>query len=733
MYAEIYLPISINKTFSYLIPPHLESLIKEGHLVSVPFGKITTIGYVNQVVEKQSFSGKLKSIKKIASSIVVDNQDIKKIIDWMSKYYLTEKGIILKTILPLLFKNQRINHQKQKSIRITNKGKQALNQNKINGKKRIQILKYLYEKSNYTRIELIKSVAYPYNDSLKTLIRDRYIRIIESDKIYDPLQDFDLMNQDFNITLSDKQKEIYNSISSSSNFITHLIHGVTGSGKTAIYLRLVKDMINKGNNVLILVPEITLIPHITKEFKKYFGNIVGVWNSSMTSLEKEWTWDQINKNKINIMIGTRSAICLPMSNIGLIIVDEEHDSSYKQTEKMPTYNARDLAIIRSKFLNIPIILGSATPSLESYYNAKNNKYRFHPLMERYGSAHYPEIELVSMLKEDNKYKNTMFSKKLIHAIHACLKNNEQIILLQNRRGYATILFCNQCNYIFTSKKTSAPLTYHKFNNKLMCHHTDEYYNLPKICPECNSQSLALKGIGTETIEDAIKDIFSNIKITRFDADTTSKKNNYKKLLEKFENGDTDMLIGTQMVSKGFDFHNVTLVGVINADIGLFTPDFRSGERIFQLLYQVCGRSGRGKKAGKAIIQTFNMNDVYITSATMMNTEKYYNVSLADRLELNYPPFSKIVRILFKGLDSKKVENAINQVSKIIQNENFEILGPTFAPIEKINNYYRYHIIIKVNKAYKFQDFYFKNSQLSKFLSNLKGVKYKIDIDPLSLL
>ena len=733
MYAEIYLPISINKTFSYLVPPHIKPLIKVGHLVKVPFGKTTTIGYVEQLVEKKTFSGKIKSIEKITSSIIVNNHDIKKIIDWMSKYYLTEKGIVLKTLLPLLFKNQKANHQKQKSIRITDFGRKKLDKKEINGKKRIQILKYLYTKSDYISIESIKSIAYPYNDSLKTLMRDKYITMIESDKTYDPLHEFKITNKDFNIVLSDKQKEIYNSIACSSNFITHLIHGVTGSGKTAIYLKLVQDVINKGHNVLILVPEITLIPHITKQFKKYFGNIVGIWNSSMTLLEKEWTWNQIHLNKINIIIGTRSSICLPMSNIGLIIVDEEHDSSYKQTEKMPTYNARDLAIIRAKFIDIPIVLGSATPSLESYYNAKNNKYKFHPLMERYGNANYPDIQLIDMLKEKNQYKKSIFSKKLINGIHECLKNKEQIILLHNRRGYATILFCNECNYIFTSKKTSVPLTYHKFNNKLMCHHTDESYNMPRVCPECSSRSLQLKGIGTETIEDEIKNIFSDIKITRFDADTTSKKNKHKKLLEKFEKGDSDILIGTQMVSKGFDFHNVTLVGVINSDIGLFTPDFRSGERIFQLLYQVCGRSGRGKKSGKAIIQTFNINDVYINSATMMNTEKYYNVSLADRLELNYPPFTKIVRILLKGPDSKKVKSAIDQVVNFIKSENFEILGPSAAPIEKINNYYRYHIIIKIHKAYGFQDFYFKNNQLNKFLLNLKGVKYKIDIDPLSLL
>ena len=734
MYAEAYLPIAVNQTFSYLIPKDLELKIRKGSLVRLPFGNRFAIGYIDNIIDSKEYSGKIKSIHSVVSNIIADNQDLQKLVDWTHRYYLTPKGMVVKSIFSFLFSKNLQSNKKEKEIVITDRGQEAFQANKIKGTGRKKILEHIAKLDNFIRIKDLKTQIQTSNDSIKTLFRDNYINIKEKEICYNPLLEIDVPSKSPILKLSSGQNKIFKELESkikANCFSVNLIHGVTGSGKTEIYIKLVEQLLNKGKSALILVPEIVLTPETARRFKLYFQDRVGIWNSSITHAEKRWTWNNLTNQKLKIIVGTRSAVFLPIQKLSTIIVDEEHDASYKQAEGMPTYNARDIAIIRGKNLGIPIILGSATPSIESYYNSSSGKYNFYKLMERYGSATYPDIELINMFDEVDK--DQIFSTNLLNNISDRLKKKEQIILLHNRRGYASILYCLDCGYIFTSSKTSVPLTYHRTYNQLLCHHTEERYSVPKQCVDCNSDKLEFKGIGTEQIEDEINKFFPNARILRFDSDSTSKKNAYKKILKDFEDYKADILIGTQMVSKGFDFHNVTLVGVLNADIGLFSPDFRSGERIFQLLYQVCGRSGRGEKKGKAIIQSFNTKDPYIASSSIMDTKKYYNILLADRLELDYPPFSKIVRILLKGKDFKEVKKTMNPVIDFLSRNNFTVLGPTLAPIEKINNFYRYHIIIKSTKPFQFQDLYLKNKQLNQFFTKLKGVRYQIDIDPLSLL
>ena len=734
MYVDVYLPISIEKSFSYLVPDNLKKHIKEGQIVYVPFGNRTILGYINKINKKSIYKGQIKSIHKIASSTIADNGDIKNTIDWMNRYYLASKSTIIKNNFShLLNKNFYLKNEIRK-VAITKKGSDAINSKIIKGSSRIKIIEYLSLQKTYIDTKKLSKTSNSYNNSLKTLLRDQYVKIKLEEAKNDPLINI-CNNQNISkIKLSKKQDIIFQEIGSEikNNFSVNLIHGVTGSGKTEIYIKLTERILDKGKSVLILVPEIALTPQTASRFKRYFGDSIGIWNSSMNLAEKRWTWNNIINGNIKVIIGTRSSVFLPMKNLSLIVIDEEHDSSYKESEKMPTYNARDIGIIRSKFIKSSVVLGSATPSLESYYNSINGKYNLFELKERYGKGLYPLIELVDMFKTSDGL-NSFFSNQLIHSIKKCLLKNEQIILLHNRRGYATILYCNQCQYVFKSKKTSAPLTFHRSLNQLVCHHTQEKYNLPNQCPECQSNKLLFKGYGTERIEHEINKIFPNANIVRLDSDSTRLKDSHKNILNQFESGKADILIGTQMVSKGFDFHNVTLVGVINADLGLFLPDFRSGEKIFQLLYQVCGRTGRGEKKGKAIIQTFNQKDPFISCATMMDTKKYYNISLAERIKLKYPPFSKIIRLFLKGENIQILEKTMNQIADKLKQNNFEILGPAMAPIEKINNFYRIHIIIKSEKAFSFQDYWIKNLNFYKFISNIKGVKFRIDVDPVSLL
>jgi len=733
MYAEAYLPIAVNQTFFYLIPKNLEKEIKKGSLVRLPFGNRTVIGYIENIINNKSYKGKVKPIDSIVSNIIINNPDLQKLIDWMHHYYLTPKGLVVKKIFSFLFKKNLKSTKKERSIIITDKGLEALEKNIIKGVSRKRILEYICLKRNFNKISNLKNEISFSNTTIQTLLRDLYIDLKETDFNYNPLSDIKVNKGPTFLKLSEKQNEIYNQLEQKIDnhcFSVNLIHGITGSGKTEIYIKLVEKLLKKNKAALILVPEIVLTPETAKRFKLYFKDNVGIWNSNMTHSEKQWTWKNLINENIKIIIGTRSSVFLPIKNLSTIIVDEEHDNSYKQTEGMPTYNARDIAIVRAKNINIPVIMGSATPSIESYYNSASGKYNFFELMERYGSATYPEVELINMFEED---QGQIFSRRLLDNIETRLRNKEQIILLHNRRGYSSVLQCLNCGYIFTSSKTSTPLTYHKTYNQLLCHHTEERYNFPKECVACHSKKLELKGTGTEQIEDKLHNFFPYSKILRFDADSTAKRNSYKIILKDFENQKADILIGTQMVSKGFNFHNVTLVGVLNADIGLFSPDFRSGERIFQLLYQVCGRAGRGAKPGKAIIQSFNINNPYIQSSSIMDTKKYYNILLEDRLSIDYPPFSKIIRILLKGKKINKLDEQMNSIIEKLSTADFDILGPVLAPIEKINNFYRLHIILKTKRPLDFQNYYFKNKKLRDIFNNLKDIQYQINVDPLSLL
>ena len=433
MYADVYLPISIEKSFSYIVPDDLEKNIKVGQIVYVPFGNRLELAYINKINKNSHYKGRLKSIHKIASSSIADNNDIKKIIDWMERYYVTPKGVIIKNIFSHLLNKNFYLRNSNKKLLITNKGKSAVNSKLIKGGNRIKIMDFLYIQKEYIDTKNLSKISNNYNNSIKTLLRDEYIVIKEENINSDPLKDINYNERYSEINLSDEQNNIYQKLKKSKNFSVNLIHGVTGSGKTELYMKLSENILEDDKSVLILVPEIVLTPQTASRFKKHFGDNVGIWNSSMTLSEKKWVWDNINNKKIKIIIGTGSSIFLPMQNLGLIVNDQEHDYSYKQSEKMPTYNARDIAIMRSKNLRIPTILGSATPSLESYYNSINGKYNLYELKERYGGAIYPSIDLINMFKDSDGI-NTLFSPQLIKSIKNCLLKGEQIILLHNRRG-----------------------------------------------------------------------------------------------------------------------------------------------------------------------------------------------------------------------------------------------------------------------------------------------------------
>ena len=534
------------------------------------------------------------------------------------------------------------------------------------------------------------------------------------------------------LKLTKNQQTIYSHVLD-NNKKPQFIYGVPGSGKTEIYLKLCNYHLDKKKSCLLLVPEIALSTQIFERFQKYYGENVLLWHSQTTESYRKKTINKLNKEEPCIIIGARSSLFAPLKNLGIIIVDEEHDSSYKEIEKQPCYNARDLSIVRAKFANAVVVLGSATPSMETYYNAFiRNKYDVYQLKERYGNAKLPNVKIIDMNDENQKMLNQDIISSYLHAqIKQRIKNNEQVLILHNRRGFSSIKVCAESDDILRCKDCDVILTYHTSIQKLICHHCNKTYSMSKY----SNTNIKYLGYGTEQIESILNEIYPNVNIMRMDADNANSMKKQKEILNKFKNKEFNILLGTQMIAKGLDFSNITLVAVINADLGMYIPDFRSYEKTFQLLYQVIGRSGRSEKLGEAVIQTLQPKNQLIQMSTNYQSKQFYNLNLESRKTLNYPPFKKLIRLLFQ---SKSVKKCIDSSEKIyhLLKVRFEdyIIGPLPCPIEKLARNNRYHILLKIDI-----------NQISDVLTTMhyiqdnkkqlidKNVKLLIDIDSISVL
>ena len=534
------------------------------------------------------------------------------------------------------------------------------------------------------------------------------------------------------IKLTKSQQDIYNRIVINHEK-PHFIHGVPGSGKTEIYLTLCNHYINQKKSCLVLVPEIALSSQIFERFQEFYGHNVFLWHSQTTDSYRKKILKKLNQTDPCIVIGARSALFTPLKNLGLIIVDEEHDSSYKEVEKQPCYNARDLSIVRAKFSNAPIVLGSATPSLETYYNSYiTNKYFIHELNERYGNAKLPKVKIIDMTDDNQKISTqSIISNYLFQQIQKRIHNNEQVLILHNRRGFSAIKVCQDSDEILHCKDCDVILTYHATIEKLICHHCNKKYSIEKY----NKADIKYLGYGTEHIESILNQHFPNANIMRMDADSASTMKKQKEILSKFKANHFNILLGTQMIAKGLDFKNITLVAVLNADLGMFIPDFRSNEKAFQLLYQVIGRSGRSQKLGEAIIQTYQPKNQLIQMSTNYQSKQFYNLSLDSRKALNYPPFKRLIRILFQSKSLKNCINSSNKIYEILKSKfPNSIIGPLPCPIEKLASNNRYHILIKIDSKTISQSLkVMQHIQDNKEQFLDKNVKLLIDIDSISVL
>ena len=497
-----------------------------------------------------------------------------------------------------------------------------------------------------------------------------------------------------------QQKALIDIKNSFSNNKTTLLKGVTSSGKTEVYVKLIKECINTGKEVLYLLPEIALTTQLISRLQLYFGEKVSVYHSKYSIHERVEVWNNIvsRKSKTQIVIGARSALLLPFSNLGLIIVDEEHESSFKQFDPAPRYHARDAAIVLANLHKSNILLGSATPSIESYYNATIQKYGFASIERRYGNVLMPDIELVD-IKEQTRKKRMKghFSERLLEEITETLDANEQVILFQNRRGYAPILECTTCGHSPQCPNCDVSLTYHQYKKQLRCHYCSYHMALQESCQACGSETLDTKGFGTEQIEQELNALFPDTKVGRMDLDTTRGKHGYERIITAFEQQELNILVGTQMLTKGLDFRNVNLVGIMNADSLLNFPDYRAHERSFQLLTQVAGRAGRTKKRGKVIIQTYNPYHQILKQVSTHNYDEMFKEQLYDREQFKYPPTNRIIKITFKHKDYNTLNEAVEWFTKLLRNVfSSGVLGPEYPPVARIRNQYLKNVIIKIN-------------------------------------
>lgn len=578
--------------------------------------------------------------------------------------------------------------------------------------------------------------------SLERIARKGLIEFVTLEKIRESDWSLDIPEKQ-PVSLTQGQKEILDKIKASldeGKYSTFLIHGVTGSGKTQIYIEAIKEALKEGKQALVLVPEIALTPQIISRFKINFGDSVGCLHSRMSAGERFDTWRRARVGDLPIVVGARSAVFSPFQNLGVIVVDEEHVASYKQDDPAPRYNARDVAVMRAKLKDAVVILGSATPSLESYYNALKGKYKLCQLKERVKEQKLPKVEIVDLTQERKNGNPGFISAKLATLLKDRTDLGEQALLFLNRRGFSTFVKCRDCGRIEKCPRCDITLTFHRTDFSLRCHYCNYQKKAPDLCPNCHSHTFLYRGAGTQKIEEQLKGGFPKTPIKRMDLDTTIKKGSHKRLLSDFGKKKFGILVGTQMITKGLDFPDVTLVGVISADQALDLPDFRSKERTFQLLAQVAGRAGRGPREGEVIVQTYYPEDWTVKLAASHDFEEFQRKELKQRRELGYPPFNHLILIIFSGRNLKAVTILAKSFSSMLarraktgKQKSVEILGPAPAPLSKLKNQHRWQLLIKTKNIANLINLIRDILKEQRIKGKKEAVRITVDVDPMDML
>ncbi len=756
------------KTFSYLIPDEMKDKIQIGQAISVPFGRqglvrAFCVGFSDYLPD----GIKAKKVSKILDETPLFSIDYLKLLEWVANYYCCDLVTVLNAAIPL------------KLIEKASKTEFSIEFVTFEGatKRQAEILEIL-KNSGKMPLIMFEKMAKTTRTTVKKLEAAGCVKLTEENIYRNPLDILQISTREPLFELSGDQQKVYEGIRQKIGFAAEidpapqpspswiirgaggvtsdphltgsaslhptenppviLLHGVTASGKTEVYFKLIKDCIDSGKNVLFLAPEIALASQLTKRLAKKFGTEdVAIWHSSISDGERYDVWQKLYKNEIKILAGARSAVFAPLKNIGLIIIDEEHESAYKQTSPAPRYDARVVAQKLSEFHGCPLILGSATPDISSYYRAINSGNLFE-LKKRYNDAKVPPVTVINMQEYGRAAYKNVISIPLQNAIKETLEKGQQVILLINRRGFSTFTQCKACGHVIECPNCAIPMIWHAKDQRLKCHYCNHTEYFPDFCPECGSDALKNSGTGTQKIEQYIQDLFPDKNVERIDSDILVRKGEHIRLLDKFQKGGIDILVGTQMIAKGLDNPNVTLVGVISADASFNLPDFRASERGFQLLTQVAGRAGRGEFSGKVFFQTYNPDYYALASAKSQNYDEFYATEIIAREEFDYPPFSQIIRLILSGQNNFRAEKSAQEIAlrmctmveKYGISERLEVLGPTPCVIERINGMYRFQLIIKNKMGDKGHQF------VSSFLGRItmpKDVKLTVDVDPLDIL
>lgn len=728
LYAEVIInsdAIEIDRPFTYKVKEELLDIIEVGHRVKVPFGvknKPTEAFVLGLKCEGIENVKKIKYISLILDDIPILTRDDLKLVDFLRENYLCKYIDAIRTIIPSGLSKGIKN--KKKTVIVFNKELDGKFKDKDNYVKIVNLIKE--KDGELTKSEIINDYSLS-SYSLNKLIENGYL--LTEDRVVYRYNTRSYIEESKNV-LNDEQKNAFNKILNSDKK-GFLLKGVTGSGKTEVYMNLVGETLKEGKSAIVLVPEISLTPQMIERFKGRFGKNVALFHSKLSQGERFDEWYRIKRGEARLVVGARSAIFLPLDNLGIIIIDEEHENTYK-SEQNPKYSTKEVAKFLSEIKGCKYILGSATPSIETYYEALNGKLELVEIKNRVSNRSLPQMEIVDMREELKSRNLSLLSRSLYNEMKDALERKEQIILFLNRRGFSSFVSCRSCGYVFKCPECDLSMTYHK-NGYLICHYCGRAQREQKVCPECGSKYVKFFGAGTQRVEEEVKKYFPKARVMRMDVDTTRNKDSHENIYNAFKCGEGDILIGTQMVSKGLDFKNVTLVGVLAADISLNIPDYRSSERTYQIITQVAGRAGRGEKKGKVVIQTYTPNNLSLQYAIENNYNDLYNEEIKVRKIMNYPPFSTIFLINAISKDEGKLKEFMNKVGESLRKlldsrEDIQILGPVPCIITKLKDNYRWQIIIKGNLdnklKLKIKDILY---ELNKSVYN--EIRISMDINP----
>ncbi|WP_027963139.1 primosomal protein N' [Halalkalibacillus halophilus] len=750
---------AIDSIFDYEIPEELSTIVKPGVRVIIPFGPRKVMGFVVGL-SSNSDHNKLKPIESVMDVTPLLTKELISLSKWLQEETLCFRVSALQAMLPAAFKAsyekelwlldeideypeawqqvaqgrevfpfedleqstipvkevKQMIDQQMVEVKYVVKGKEKVKTNTYidlniteqaaletiedmgkRAKKQTQILEYLIDQDAPVKLNTLLNKMNTTRATVNSLLKKGIVRKEEKEVYRDPFQK--KFEKTTPLSLTKQQQEVIQPIHQSIEDEKHqmfLLHGVTGSGKTEVYLQSIQRVLNKEEEAIVLVPEISLTPQMVNRFKSRFGDDVAVLHSGLSVGEKYDEWRKIHRQEVKVVVGARSAVFAPFKKLGIIIIDEEHENTYKQ-EDYPKYHAREVAKYRGEYHNCPVVLGSATPTLETYARSLKGVYQLLSLSNRVNNRALPDMEIVDMRKELEAGNRSIFSESLTEQINKRLERNEQVVLMLNRRGYSTFVMCRECGETIQCENCDISMTYHQTKNLLKCHYCAAERPMPKQCPSCQSDAIRFFGTGTQKVEEALKVQFEQARVIRMDVDTTSRKGSHEKLLDRFANKEADILLGTQMIAKGLDFENVTLVGVIAADSMLHLPDFRASENSFQLLTQVSGRAGRHELPGEVVIQTYTPEHYSVTLAKDYDYEAFFHKEMQLRKRFGYPPYYFMVLVNINHENHVKVVEVSQQIANILGgnlSKEAILLGPSPSPMLRIKNRYRYQCMIK---------------------------------------